>query len=263
MFSYDELKRYSRQMVLAGWGEAGQGRLKAARVLVLGCGGLGCPALMALAGAGVGTLGVADYDTVWLSNLHRQVLFTEADIGRIKAEAAVERLGMLNREVGVVPHVQLVDADNAAALVAAYDLVLDCSDNFDCRYAVSDACFHARRPLVSAAALQTFGTLTTLMPHATRPDGQPYPSYRCLYPAPPPPDLAPACASVGVVGAVTGVMGHLMALEAVKLITGLGEPLLGRLLLYDALAARFDTAVYAWNPANPLSGRAAPAANLP
>src|SRR5215475_4965780 len=256
MLSPDELERYARHIVLREIGGPGQAALKRARVLVIGAGGLGAPALMYLAAAGVGTLGVIDDDTVSLSNLQRQVIHATSDIGRPKVESASEEIVRLNPHVAVEPHGVRLNAANALELVARYDIVADGSDNFVTRYLVSDACFLAKKPLVTAAVGTFDGTLTTLRPHERGADGKPNPTYRCLFPAPPPEGSVPACAEAGILGALTGVVGSLMALEVVRETVGFGEGLTGRLLMIDARAMRFETLRYAWDPANPLSGEA-------
>ena len=254
-----EIERYARHIVLADVGGAGQQKLKAARVLVVGAGGLGAPLIQYLAAAGVGTVGIVDDDRVALSNLQRQIIHDTASVGRAKVESAREAVARLNPLVGVEIHAFRLTADNAAALVGQYDLVADGSDNFATRYAVSDACFHARKPLVTAAVGQFDGSPTTLKPFAAGEDGTPNPTYRCLFPEAPPDGLLPTCAQAGILGALTGVIGSLQALEVIKEIVGIGTGLVGRLLLYDARAARFETIEYRWDPANPLSGIAAAA----
>jgi len=249
-----EIERYARHIVLADVGGAGQQKLKAARVLVVGAGGLGAPLIQYLAAAGVGTVGIVDDDRVALSNLQRQIIHDTASVGRAKVESAREAVARLNPLVGVEIHAFRLTADNAAALVGQYDLVADGSDNFATRYAVSDACFHARKPLVTAAVGQFDGSLTTLKPFAAGEDGTPNPTYRCLFPEAPPDGLLPTCAQAGILGALTGVIGSLQALEVIKEIVGIGTGLVGRLLLYDARAARFETIEYRWDPANPLTG---------
>jgi len=250
----DEIDRYARHLVLREIGGPGQARLKAARVLVVGAGGLGAPLIQYLAAAGVGTIGIADDDTVSLSNLQRQVIHRTTDIDRPKVESAAEAVARLNPHVSVQAHAVRLTAQNAAALVSGYDLVADGSDNFATRYAVSDACFHARRPLVTAALGQFDGSLTTIRAHETGPDGHPNPTYRCLFPNPPPPGSVPPCAEAGVLGALAGVMGSLMAMEVIRAVTGFGEGLVGRLLMVDARSMRFETLSYGFDPSNPLSG---------
>ncbi|MGB3416321.1 MAG: molybdopterin-synthase adenylyltransferase MoeB [Mesorhizobium sp.] len=239
-----ELERYARHIVLPEIGGAGQQKLKRARMLVIGAGGLGAPILQYLAAAGVGTLGIVDDDTVSLSNLQRQVIHATSAIGETKADSARAAILAINPDVAVELHVMRLTAENAPALVARYDVVLDGSDNFETRYAVADACEAGSKPLVHAAIGRFDGSLTVLKPFETGADGRQNPSYRDLFPEPPPAGLVPSCAAVGVIGALPGVIGALQAMEAIKLITGIGEPLVGRLLLYDALAARFDTIAY-------------------
>ncbi|KQZ12789.1 thiamine biosynthesis protein ThiF [Mesorhizobium sp. Root554] len=240
----EELERYARHIVLPEIGGSGQQKLKRARVLVIGAGGLGAPVLEYLAAAGVGTLGIVDDDTVSLSNLQRQVIHGTDSIGMAKGESARQSIARINPNVAVELHDFRMTAENAAALVRAYDIVVDGSDNFETRYAAADACAAEKKPLVHAAVGRFDGSLTVLKPFETGADGQPNPSYRDLFPEAPPAGLVPSCAEAGVLGALTGVIGTLQAMEAIKLITGIGEPLVGRLLLYDALAARFDTIRY-------------------
>lgn len=257
ILSDDEIERYARHLVLRDVGGPGQQKLKRARVLVVGAGGLGAPVLLYLAAAGVGTLGVVDDDAVSLSNLQRQVLFDTQDVGRAKVAVAQERLRRLNPHVAIETHAMRLTEANAPALLAGYDLVVDGSDNFATRYAVADACFHAAKPLVTGA-LGTFdATLTTLRPFESAPDGTPNPTYRCLFPEAPAPGTVPTCAEAGVLGALAGMVGALMALEVVREIVGFGEGLVGRLLLVDALGLRFETLRYGWDPDNPLNGTAA------
>lgn len=253
-FSDDEIERYARHIVLPEIGGPGQMRLRNASVLAIGAGGLGAPALLYLAAAGIGRLGIVDDDTVSLSNLQRQIIHDSDAIGISKTDSAARRIGAINPHVDVTAHNRRIDAACAAEIIAPYDLVLDGSDNFETRYAVSDACFHVGKPLVTGAVGRFDGSLTVLKPHEARDDGTPNPTYRCLFPQQPPAGAIATCAEAGVLGALTGVIGTLMAMEAIKLVTGAGEPLVGRLLLYDALAARFDTMAYAWDPSNPLNG---------
>lgn len=236
-FSDDEVERYSRQLVLREWGGPGQQKLKRARVLVVGAGGLGGPAALHLAAAGVGVLGIADFDTVAVSNLHRQVLFDTGQIGLPKADAAAARLGAVNPHPAVEPHRVRVDGAGARALIARYDLVLDGTDDFPTRFAVNAACVAEGRTLVSGAVARWSGQVGVF---AGRP------CWRCLTPDAPPD--AETCATVGVAGPLVGVIGAAMALEAVKLLTGAGEPLLGRLLLYDGLAGAARTATVRADP---------------
>jgi molybdopterin/thiamine biosynthesis adenylyltransferase len=238
--SESELERYARHIVLPEIGGPGQQKLKRARVLVIGAGGLGAPVLAYLAAAGVGTLGIVDDDRVSLSNLQRQIIHDTASVGLPKTESARIAIARINPHVTVETHAMRLESANAAELVRPYDVVVDGCDNFETRYALADACAAERKPLVSAAVGRFDGSLTVLMPHARNREGQAFPGYRDLFPEPPPPGLVPSCAEAGIVGALTGVMGALQAMEVIKLVTGTGEPLVGRLLLYDALAARFD-----------------------
>jgi molybdopterin/thiamine biosynthesis adenylyltransferase len=261
----EEVERYARHLVLRDVGGPGQAQLKAARVLVVGAGGLGSPLIQYLAAAGIGTIGIVDDDVVSLSNLQRQVIHATPDVGRPKIDSAATAVQRLNPHVTVEAHATRLTAANARDLIDGYDLVADGSDNFETRYTVSDACFHAKKPLVTAALGQFDGSLTTLRAHETGPDGELNPTYRCLFPAPPPAGTVPTCAEAGVLGALAGIMGSLMALEVIREIVGFGEGLVGRLLMVDARSMRFDTLRYRWDPANPLSGtearRRSPAAS--
>jgi molybdopterin/thiamine biosynthesis adenylyltransferase len=254
MLSPEELERYARHIVLQEIGGPGQAALKAARVLVVGAGGLGAPALLYLAAAGVGAVGIVDDDAVALSNLQRQVIHATAEIGEAKVESAAGAIRRLNPHVKVETHAARLVAANAVTLIGGYDIVADGSDNFATRYLVSDACFFAKKPLVTAAVGVFDGTLTTIRAHERNADGTPNPTYRCLFPEPPPPGSVPACAEAGILGALTGVLGSLMALEVIREIVGFGEGLIGRLLMFDARAMRFETLRYGWDPSNPLSG---------
>ena len=261
--SSEEVERYARHLVLPEVGGPGQAQLKAARVLVIGAGGLGAPLIQYLAAAGIGTIGIVDDDVVSLSNLQRQVIHTTPDIGRLKVDSAREAVARLNPHVTVEAHATRLDRDNAASLIGAYDVVADGSDNFATRYAVSDACFHARRPLVTAALGRFDGSLTTLRPFETDARGRPNPTYRCLFPNPPPPGSVAPCAEAGVLGALAGIMGSLMALEVIRTVTEFGEPLVGRLLMVDTRSMRFETLGYAWDDANPLNGTDPPSGTAP
>ncbi len=254
MFSAEELERYARHIVLPDVGGPGQAALSRARVLVIGAGGLGAPVLLYLAAAGVGTLGVVDDDAVSLSNLQRQVIHATPDIGMPKVDSAAAMIHRLNPHVAVGQHAVRLTAENALALIERYDLIVDGSDNFATRYLVSDACYFARRPLVTAALGPFDGTLTTIRAHERGADGKPNPTYRCLFPEPPPPGTIPACAEAGILGALAGVVGSMAALEVIREIVGFGEGLVGRLIMLDARAMRFETLRYEWDPANPLSG---------
>ena len=253
----DEIDRYARHLVLRDVGGPGQAKLKAARVLVIGAGGLGAPLIQYLAASGVGTIGIVDDDTVSLSNLQRQVIHGTPEVGLPKVESAASAVARLNPHVTVEAYAARITAANARALIRSYDLVTDGSDNFETRYAVSDACFHEGKPLVTAALGQFDGSLTTIRAHESGPDGTPNPTYRCLFPSPPPPGAIPTCAEAGVLGALAGVMGSLMAMEAIREIVGFGEGLVGRLLMVDARGMRFDVMRYRWDETNPLNGSAA------
>lgn len=243
-FSASEVERYARHLVLAEIGGPGQQKLKAARVLIVGAGGLGAPAALYLAAAGVGRIAIADPDKVALANLQRQVIYAEADVGLGKAGAAAARLAALNPDIVAEPLALAVSAENARPLARGYDLVLDGTDDFATRLAVSDACVAEGRPLVSGALGRWTGQVGVF---AGRP------CYRCLVPEVPP-DVE-TCSAVGVVGALAGVIGSMMALEAVKLIAGAGEPLAGRLFIYDGLAGSARTVTVAADPACPVCSR--------
>jgi adenylyltransferase/sulfurtransferase len=234
-FTEDEIRRYSRHILLQDVGGIGQGKLKAARVLVIGAGGLGSPLTLYLAAAGVGTIGIVDHDRLELSNLQRQIAHTTDRIGQPKAESAASTARAINPEVTIEPHDLRLNADNAADLISRYDIICDGTDNFATRFLVADACVLNRRTLVSAAVLRFEGQLSVFKPHVEGP------CYRCLYPEAPPEGTVPTCSEAGVLGAVTGVMGTLQATEVLKEILGIGESLSGKLLIWDALAARFRT----------------------
>ena len=242
--SQTELERYARHIVLAEIGGPGQQRLKAARVLIIGAGGLGSPVLQYLAAAGIGTLGVVDDDVVSLSNLQRQIIHDTASVGTAKTESAGKALNRINPHVTLHQHHTRINSDNAADLISQYDIVADGSDNFATRYLMADQCAALEKPLVTAAVGRFDGSVTVLKPYEKAEDGSQNPGYRDLFPSQPPDGLLPSCAEAGIVGALTGVIGTLQAMEIIKLITGAGTPLMGRLLMYDALAARFDTITY-------------------
>jgi molybdopterin-synthase adenylyltransferase len=250
-----EIERYKRHLVLREVGGQGQQKLKAARVLVVGAGGLGSPLLVYLAAAGAGTLGIIDDDRVSLDNLQRQIVHATPQVGMAKVTSAAETIARLNPHVEVEAYDQRLDSGNALEIISRYDIVADGSDNFATRYLVSDACYLARKPLVFAAVGPFDGYLSTFKPYEKGSDGEPYPTYRCVFPEPPPPGTVANCAEVGVLGAAVGVVGTLQAVEVLKEILGVGESLAGRLLLYDAQAARFTDIKLAWDPANPLSGQ--------
>jgi molybdopterin-synthase adenylyltransferase len=254
MLSPAELERYARHIVMMEIGGVGQQKLKNARVLVIGAGGLGAPVLQYLAAAGVGTLGVVDDDTVSLSNLQRQVIHDTDQLGEPKVASAAEAIARLNPNVQVEPHPTRIAGHNALALISNHDIVVDGSDNFDTRYLVSDACFFAKKPLVTAAVGQFDGSITTLRPFETNPDGELNPSYRCLFPKKPREGLLPTCAEAGVLGALTGILGAMQAMEVVKELTGTGVGLVGRMMMFDAKSFRMETIRYRRSPKNPLNG---------
>lgn len=251
----EEVQRYKRHLVLRDVGAPGQQKLKGARVLVIGAGGLGSPVVTYLAAAGVGTIGIVDDDRVSIDNLQRQIAHRTEDAGRLKTESARDTMLSINPLVTVETHAERIDADNALALISRYDIVADGSDNFATRYLVADACYFAKRPLVYATLGSFDGYISTFKPHEKDAAGNPYPTLRCIFPEPPPAGLVANCEEVGVLGPVAGVVGTLQATEVIKEILGLGESLAGRLLIYDALAARFEAVAIAWDPENPLSGR--------
>jgi molybdopterin/thiamine biosynthesis adenylyltransferase len=249
-----EIARYRRHLVLRDVGGQGQQKLKAARVLLIGAGGLGSPLALYLAAAGVGKLGIVDDDRVSLSNLQRQIVHDTAHVGTPKVTSARATIERINPHVTVETHETRIDAANAMDLIRGYDIVADGSDNFATRYLVSDACYLAGRTLVFGAVGPFDGYVTTFKPHLKAPDGRPWPTYRCLFPDAPPPGTVANCADVGVLGAVVGVIGTLQATEVLKEILGIGDTLAGRLLIYDALSTRFQQVKVAWDPDNPLSG---------
>jgi molybdopterin/thiamine biosynthesis adenylyltransferase len=235
--SDDQLHRYARHIILDEVGEEGQARLLAASVLIVGAGGLGSPLVQYLAAAGIGTLGIVDDDRVELSNLQRQTLFHSDQIGRPKVDCAAEAVAALNPEIRTRTYDERLTSDNAAAIIADYDLVADGSDNFATRYVLNDACYFAAKPLVGAALLRFDGQLSTFK--AYEPGDNP--CYRCLFSEAPPADLVPRCEEAGIFGAIAGVMGSLQATEVLKELLELGDSLSGRLLLYDGLRAAFTT----------------------
>jgi molybdopterin/thiamine biosynthesis adenylyltransferase len=261
-FSEDEIRRFSRHILLQEVGGIGQARLKVAKVLVVGAGGLGSPLLLYLAAAGVGTIGIVDDDHVELSNLQRQIAHTTARIGAGKVESAAAAALAINPGTRIETHPFRLNAQNAAELIGRYDIVCDGTDNFATRFLVADACVLGRRTLVSAAVLRFEGQLSTFKPHAHAP-GEPHgPCYRCLYAEAPPEGMVPTCSEAGVLGAVTGVMGTLQATEVLKEILGIGESLSGRLLIWDALAVRFRTVRLRADPKCRLCGPDAVIADL-
>ncbi len=249
-FSEDEIRRYARHILLREVGGNGQAKLKAARVLIIGAGGLGSPLGLYLAAAGVGMIGLVDPDILELSNLQRQIAHTTARIGAPKVDSAAQAMREINPLVTVNTYNMKLDAENVAALIAGYDVICDGTDNFATRFLLADACVAGRRTLVSAAVLRFEGQLATFKPHEDRQG----PCYRCLYPEPPPEGLVPSCSEAGVLGAVTGVMGTLQATEVLKEIMGIGESLSGRLIIWDALAMQFRTVRLKKDPECPVCG---------
>jgi adenylyltransferase/sulfurtransferase len=245
-----QIERYARHIVMQEVGGVGQAKLLAAKVLVVGAGGLGSPMLLYLAAAGVGTIGVVDDDVVSLSNLHRQIAHGTPDIGRAKVDSAKERAAALNPDVRLVPHAMRLNRDNVMDLLADYDIVADGSDNFDTRFLLNDACFLAQKTLVSAAVLRFDGQLSTFKAYL----GSPHPCYRCIYPEPPPPGAIPSCAQGGVLGAMAGIMGTMQATEVLKEILEIGRGYSGRLLIHDGLAGEFRNVRVKPDPACPLCG---------
>src|SRR6266478_5305886 len=246
--SAEELNRYSRHLMMPEVTPDGQRRLKAARVLCIGAGGLGSPAALYLAAAGVGTLGIVDFDDVDLSNLQRQILHGTSDIGRSKLDSARDRLRDVNPEIKIELHKCRFSSENATELVAQYDLIVDGSDNFPTRYLSNDVCVFARKPNVYGSVFRFEGQTTVFAPHLGGP------CYRCLFPEPPPPDSVPNCAEAGVLGVLPGIIGMLQAIEAIKLIVGIGEPLVGRLLHFDALKIKFRELNLRRDPECPVCG---------
>ena len=252
--SEPEMERYARHIIMREIGGPGQHRLKNARVLVIGAGGLGSPLLQYLAAAGVGTIDIVDHDTVSLSNLQRQVIHGTPDIGMSKVASAAKALERINPHVNVIGHDVQCTNLNMEQLVASSNIVIDGSDNFSTRYLVSDTCYQLGKPLVTAALGVFDASLTTIRAHETGPNGKKNPTYRCLFPTPPPPGTIPACSEAGVLGALAGMMGSMMAIEVIRQIVGFGEGLVGRLLMVDVLDMRFETITYEWDPNNILNG---------
>ena len=250
----EEIERYKRHLVLHEVGGPGQQKLKAAKVLIVGAGGLGSPLLMYLAAAGVGTLGIIDDDHVSLDNLQRQIAHDTDRVGEAKTTSAAETVRRINPHVKVALHTERLTATNALEVISGYDIVADGSDNFATRYLVNDACYLAKVPLVFAALGPFDGYLSTFKGHETGADGKPCPTYRCIFPEAPPPGTVANCSEVGILGAIAGVLGTLQATEVLKEILGVGDSMAGRLLIYDARACRFENVAIAWDPANPLSG---------
>jgi sulfur-carrier protein adenylyltransferase/sulfurtransferase len=244
----EELQRYSRHLIMPEVTSEGQNRLKAARVLCIGAGGLGSPAALYLAAAGVGTLGIVDFDDVDLSNLQRQILHGTKDIGRGKLESARDRLHDINPQIEIELHKCRFSSENAAQLVDRYDVVVDGSDNFPTRYLSNDVCVFGQKPNVYGSVFRFEGQTTVFAPHLGGP------CYRCLFPEPPPPESVPNCAQAGVLGVLPGIIGMLQAIETLKLILGIGEPLVGRLLHFDALRVKFRELNLRRDPQCPVCG---------
>lgn len=247
MLSEEERERFARQLVLEGVGEAGQERLKAARVLVVGTGGLGSAAAFYLAAAGIGTLGLVDHDVVSLSNLNRQILHTAADLGRLKTESAAQRLTAFHPAVNLDLYPEMLTARRATELAAMYDLVVECSDNFETKFRVNAACVQTGTPLVWASVLAWEGQMSVVIP------GQ-GPCYRCLFPPTVRLEKVPTAREVGILGGVAGTFGALEAVEAVKVLLGIGRPLVGRLLVWDGWRGTFDEIAFAPQPGCPACG---------
>jgi len=249
-------KRYSRHLLVPEVGEQGQLKLLDSRVLLIGAGGLGSPAAYYLAAAGVGAIGIIDADVVDESNLQRQILHNTKRIGQYKAESARETIEALNPDVKVITHIERLDETNVARIIADYDVIVDGTDNFPTRYLLNDAALIANKPVVHGSVFRFEGQLTVFKPY----EG---PCYRCLYPEPPPPELAPSCAEAGVLGVLPGIIGLLQATETIKLLLGIGEPLVGRLMTYDALAGEFSELRLFRDPQCPACGEHGHPENLP
>jgi adenylyltransferase/sulfurtransferase len=248
-FTEDQVRRYARHIILPGIGGDGQQKLMDAKVLIVGAGGLGSPAATYLAAAGVGTIGLVDFDHVDLSNLQRQILHGTSDVGRPKVASATDRLNELNPNVEIVPHETLLSSANAFDVLGPYDVVIDGTDNFPVRYLVNDATQMLGKPLVYGSIFQWEGQASVFLPGANTP------CYRCLFPEPPPPGTVPSCAEGGVFGVLPGIIGSMQAVEAIKLIIGVGESLSGKLVLYDALRNEFTTVKLRWDPDCPVCGK--------
>ena len=250
-FTPDQLNRYSRHFLLPEVGEAGQAKLLDSKVLCIGAGGLGSPTAFYLAAAGVGTIGIVDMDTVDVSNLQRQILHTNDRVGMPKVESAKKTLNALNPDIKVIGYQERVSSENIMELIRGYDVIVDGCDNFPTRYLVNDACVIADKPNVHGSIFQFDGQATVFAPHKG-------PCYRCLFPEPPPPGAAPSCAEAGVLGVLPGIVGSIQALEAIKILLDLGDPLIGRLLAYDALEESFRSFKVRRDPACPTCGEDAP-----
>ena len=242
----EQIRRYSRHLILPEVGGAGQRKLLNSRVLLIGAGGLGSPVALYLAAAGVGTLGIVDFDVVDLSNLQRQILHRGRDVGRPKVQSALDTIGDLNPDVKVIPYQEALSSENVRRIFADFDVVVNGCDNFPTRYLVNDACVFLGKPMVDGSIFKFEGQATVFLPG--------HGCYRCLYPAPPPPGVVPSCAEAGVLGVVCGVIASIQGVETIKLLLGLGEPLVGRLVFFDALAMEFRQVKYRRDPACPVCG---------
>lgn len=247
MLDKNDILRYSRQIILKEIGYEGQEKLLNSKVLVVGTGGLGSPALYYLAASGVGTLGIADFDLVGISNLQRQSLHFTEDLGRKKVDSAGEKLKKVNPGVKIIKYPYRIDADNIEEIVQQYDVVVDAVDNFPARYLISDCCYFKRKPLIEGAVLGFEGILMTIIPGKS-------PCYRCLYPMPPKDGVIPTCSDSGILGAVAGVIGSLQALETIKVLLGIGQTLSGRILTFDGLSLNFREIDWKRRPTCPLCG---------
>ncbi len=249
MFNEEQVVRYARHIILPGIGGAGQRKLLDAKVLCIGAGGLGSPIAMYLAAAGIGTLGILDFDKVDLTNLQRQIAHGTEDVGASKVESAAQTVASLNPGVEVVKYDTILTSANAAGIIEPWDIVIDGTDNFPVRYLVNDTTQWLGKPLVYGSIYQWEGQNTVFLP------GQEAPCYRCLYPEPPPPGTVPSCAEGGVFGVLPGIVGCIQATEAIKLILGEGDPLVGRLLIFDAMGMDFTTVKVKWDPECPVCGK--------
>jgi len=246
VLSEEQVRRYSRHLILAEIGGSGQRKLLNGKVLLVGAGGLGSPAALYLAAAGVGTLGIVDFDVVDLSNLQRQILHHVRDVGRPKVESAVDTIADLNPDVKVVPYREALNSSNVRQIFSAYDVIVNGSDNFPTRYLANDACVFLKKPLVDGSIFKFEGQTTVFLPGRG--------CYRCLYPAPPPPGLVPSCAEAGVLGVICGVIASIQGVETIKLLLGLGDPLVGRLVFFDALSMEFRQVKFRRDPDCPVCG---------
>jgi len=246
VLSEEQVRRYSRHLILAEIGGSGQRKLLNGKVLLVGAGGLGSPAALYLAAAGVGTLGIVDFDVVDLSNLQRQILHHVRDVGRPKVESAVDTIADLNPDVKVVPYREALSSSNVRQIFSEYDVIVNGSDNFPTRYLANDACVFLKKPLVDGSIFKFEGQTTVFLPGRG--------CYRCLYPAPPPPGLVPSCAEAGVLGVICGVIASIQGVETIKLLLGLGDPLVGRLVFFDALSMEFRQVKFRRDPDCPVCG---------